>query len=56
MAQMGLHVFDGGELRHVGGAGSPEHLVRNAFDLRLLARLLLEHAEQEIVRVDGGSS
>lgn len=36
---MHLHFLDGCELRHVGGAGTPEHLVRDAFDLRLLARL-----------------
>ena len=52
---MRLHVLDGCELRHVGGAGSPEHLVRDALDFRLLASLL-EDTEEEVVRVDGGSS
>jgi hypothetical protein len=52
---MRLHVLNGCELGHVSGTGAPEHLVRDAFDLRFLARLL-KHAEQEIIRVDGRSS
>ena len=52
---MRLHVLYGRELGHVGEAGAPEHLVRDAFDFRLLARLF-EHAEKEIVRVDDRST
>jgi hypothetical protein len=51
---MRLHIFHGGELGHLGGSGSAQHLVGNTLNARFLGRFL-EDTGQEVAGVDGGA-
>jgi hypothetical protein len=53
VAEVGLHVLDASELRHVGRTRAAEHLVGDTVDAGLLTGFF-EDAEKEIVGVDGG--